>query len=122
MKIAITAFITLMSVLALADIPRPHVEPGQPKTVEAEELNVLLYGAPASKVADLKSGSNTIKVERQNLKPGSTKYVYTSRKCSYGIAGYLCLENKQMTITKTETVGPDHSVVKYQVSEVLRAR
>lgn len=122
MKIALTAIVSLASVLALADIPRPRVEPGQPKTVQAEELNVLLYGAPASKVADLKAGSNTMKVERQNIKPGVTKYVFTSRQCSYGIAGYLCLENKQMTITKTEIAGADRAVVKYQVSEVLRAR
>lgn len=122
MKIALTALVTLASVIALADIPRPHVEPGQPKSVAAEELNVLLYGAPASKVADLKAGSNTIKVDRQNIKPGVTKFIFTSRNCSYGIAGHLCLENKQMTITKTETVGADHAVVKYQVSQVLRAR
>lgn len=122
MKIALSLLITLVSVMALADIPRPRVEPGPQAAVDAEALNVLIYGAPEAKLADLKAGSNTLQVQKQNLKPGVTRYSYTSRNCSYGIAGYLCLENKQMNIIKTEKVSPDRLQVSYQISDVMKLR
>lgn len=122
MKIVLSAIVTLVSVMALADIPRPHVEPGQPKSVDAESLNVLVYGVPSAKLAELKAGSNTMAVQVQLLNPSVSRYTYTSRQCSYGIAGNRCMENKQMTVTKTVAVRPDHKTVTYQVSEVSRLR
>jgi hypothetical protein len=124
MKILLATLVTLASMASMADIPmpQPRVEPGPQKSVDAEALNVLIYGSSAAKQADLKAGSNTMAVQRQGLKPGVTRYTYTSRNCSYGIAGNLCLENKQMSITKTEKVSPDRLQVSYQVSEVMKLR
>ena len=122
MNFVLTTFVTLVSVMSLADIPRPHVEPGPTRNADAESLNVLFYGAPAIKLAELKKGSNTIVVQVQAMAPSVTRYIYTSRNCSYGIAGNMCLENKQMIVTKTETVIPDHKSVTYQVSEVVKLR
>lgn len=126
MKIVLAAIVTLASIVVLADIPRPHsgprVEPGPLQEVEAESLNVLVYGAPSAKLAELKAGSNTMLVQVQRIARGISRFVYTSRNCSYGIAGNMCVENKQLSITKTETVIPDHKSVTYRVSDVVRLR
>ncbi len=126
MKTVLAVIVTLASIVVLADIPRPHtgphVEPGPLQEVEAESLNVLVYGVPSAKLADLKKGSNTLVVQVQRLAPTISGYVYTSRNCTYGIAGNLCMENKQLTVTKRETVMADHKAVSYTVSEVVKLR
>ena len=125
MKSLLTALVVLSSVVAMADIPRPGkptTEPGRPKDIDATALNVLVYGVPAGKLADLKLGGNTLEVTQQNMAPGVTRFVFTSRQCTYGIAGNLCLENKQLAVTQTVKVIPDHKVVKYDVGNVTKLR
>lgn len=119
MKLILTAFVSLLSVIALADVPRPGVKPGPVGNIGADALNVLVYGAPATKIADLKAGSNLIVVQIQHLDENSSRYIFTSRMCrDLG----SCLENKQMSVTKTELIGRGGARVSYQASVVTKLR
>lgn len=122
MKVTLTAILTMVSLIATADIPRPYVEPGQVKNVDAETLNVLVYGASDAKLAALKAGSNTLVVQRQGLKPSVTRYIFTTRNCVNRGAASFCMENKQMTITKTENDRNGRLSVTYKSSEVVKLR
>lgn len=119
MKVILTAFVTLLAVIAMADIPRPHVEPGPVSTVDSESLNALVYGASAAKLADLKAGSSLIVVQAQHLNPNTTRFIFTSRMCP---AMGRCLENKQMSVNKSVVIGHDGSRVTYQASPVTKLR
>lgn len=122
MKLFLSALVTLVSVMAMADIPRPHVEPGQAKEIDSSAANVIVYGVPAAKLADLKAGSNTLQIQRQNMSPGVTNYVLTTRNCNMSIAGVMCLENKQLSVTQTVVSGGDRSVTTYSVGKVSKLR
>ena len=119
MKLILTAFVTLIAVFAMADIPRPHVEPGPVSKIDAESLNALVYGASAAKLADLKAGSSTIVVQAQHLNPNTTRFIFTSRMCP---AMGRCLENKQMSVDKNAVIGNDGKRVTYQASPVTKLR
>ncbi len=119
MKFVLSLFVVLISAFATADIPRPQVEPGPLQNVEADSLNVLVYGAPASKLADLKSGSNVMLVQVQHLSPESSRYTFTSRNC---LSVDRCVESKQMSVTKTVKVTQGRAVVAFQASEVRKLR
>lgn len=119
MKFILTAFVTLLAVMAMADIPRPHFEPGPVSNIDAESLNALVYGASAAKVADLKAGSSIIVVQVQHLNPNSTRFIFTSRMCP---AMGRCLENKQMSVMKDILIGRDGSRTRYQASPVIKLR
>lgn len=119
MKLILTVFVTLLSVIALADVPRPGVKPGPVGNIGADALNVLIYGAPATKIADLKAGSSLIVVQIQHLDENSSRYIFTSRMCA---AMGRCLENKQMSVTKTILIGRDGARVAYQASPVTRLK
>lgn len=118
---AILMVVALFSSLSVhADIPRPNPNPG--KSVDSEAVSVLVYGAPAAKLTALKTGANKIEVKKSTLRMGVDKFIFTSRQCSYGIAGEMCLENKQLTITRKTEMGPDRKVVSYESSEVSKLR
>lgn len=119
MKLILTAFVTLLALAAVADIPRPHFEPGPVSNVDAESLNALVYGASAAKLADLKAGSSTLFVQVQQMAPNTTRFIFTSRACP---AMGRCLENKQMSVNKTVQIGRDGARVSYQASAVTKLR
>lgn len=119
MKLILTVFVTLLAVIALADIPRPHVEPGPIRNLDAESVNALVYGASAAKIADLKAGSSEMVVQVQYVDPNTTRFFFTSRMCS---ALGSCLENKQMSVIKDVLIGRASSKVRYQSSPVTKLR
>lgn len=124
MKFLLGAIVTLVSVMAIADIPRPRprpdIEPGPVRNLDAASLNALVYGASAAKLAELKAGSTTMVVQIQNLSSEVSRFIYTSRNCPQVINA--CLENKQMTVTKTVQAGAGRTVVTFKASEVMRLR
>ncbi|MGZ3725141.1 MAG: hypothetical protein ACXWQQ_05045 [Pseudobdellovibrio sp.] len=120
MKTILATLITLSSLVVMADIPRPNpVNPAPAKSVDADAIGVLVYGAPVAKITALKTGGNTMKVSQQVVRPGVVRYTYTSQQCTYGIAGNMCLGGKQMSVTRTEIVSPDRQQVSYEASDVL---
>ena len=119
MKLILTAFVSLLALTAMADIPRPHVEPGPVSNIDAESLNALVYGATAAKLADLKAGSSIIVVQVQHMAPDTTRFIFTSRMCA---ALGRCLENKQMSVNQTVLIGRDGARVTYQASPVTKLR
>lgn len=119
MKLIICTLITIVSVFGNADVPRPHVKPGPVREVDAESLNVLIYGVPAAKLADLKAGSTLIVVQVQQLALGSSRHTFTSRVC---IESRTCMESKQMSVTKDVVVNHGRAVVTYKSSPVVRLR
>lgn len=118
MKTIITsiAFFMSLSAFANSDIP---------VTMDSEAMNALLYGANIESIADLKEGSNSILVQKQDVRardPKTTKtvkFTFTTKMC-VGIA--RCIGSKQMTVTRKTIIRPGKSVTQYESTPVVRIR
>ncbi len=119
MKLILTAFVTLMSVIGLAEVPRPGAKPGPVGGIGADALNVSVYGAPATKIADLKAGSSLIVMASGG---NSSSSFGDATSANVKKAGEFSLENKQMSVTKTVFIGRGGARNSYQVSPFTKRR
>ena len=112
MKLILTAFVTLLSVIGLAEVPRPGAKPGPVGSIGAD-------GAPATKIADLKAGSSLIVMASGG---NSSSSFGDATSANVKKAGEFSLENKQMSVTKTVLIGRGEARNSYQVSPFTKRR
>ena len=98
MKLILTAFVTLLSVIGLADVPRSGVKPGPVGSIGASSLIVMASGGNSSSSFGDTTSANVKK------------------------AGEFSLENKQMSVTKTVLIGRGGARNSYQVSPFTKRR
>ncbi len=105
MKILTTMILTLATVSALADIPRPRVEPGPIQNIEdagIDSMDAMLMAKPADLNKFIKAGNTVNGATFQAVKPGMTIYTFTRQMCMQGgITGGQCLGGAELRVTLT---------------------
>ncbi len=105
MKILTTMILTLATVSALADVPRPRVEPGPVQNIEdsgVEAMDAMLMAKSADLTKFIKAGNTINGATFQAVKPEMTVYTFTRQNCMLGgITGGQCLGGAQLRVTVT---------------------
>lgn len=102
MKLILTAFVTLLFVISVADA-----------------LNASVYGSPATKIDDLKAGSGLIVMARGG---NSSSGFGDATSANVKKAGVFSSEYKQMSVNKTAFIGRDGARNSYRASPVTKLK